>query len=103
MKVWDYQNKSCVQTLEGHSQNVSVVCFHPELPVILSGSEDGKRSQIVLCFQPVKVSYLLGFFLRDCQGVARKHLPAGEHPELWNGKGVGRRDSSRLKRCGPGL
>lgn len=23
VKIWDYQNKTCVQTLEGHSQNVS--------------------------------------------------------------------------------
>ncbi|XP_065890389.1 coatomer subunit beta'-like [Dysidea avara] len=41
VKVWDYQNKTCVQTLEGHAQNVSCVIFHPELPIILSGSEDG--------------------------------------------------------------
>lgn len=41
VKVWDYQNKSCVQTLEGHTQNVDAVCFHPELPLIISGSEDG--------------------------------------------------------------
>ncbi|XP_037439764.1 putative coatomer subunit beta'-3 [Triticum dicoccoides] len=40
-KVWDYQTKSCVQTLEGHAHNVSVVCFHPELPTIITGSEDG--------------------------------------------------------------
>ena len=37
-KVWDYQTKACVQTLEGHSHNVSAVCFHPELPVILTGT-----------------------------------------------------------------
>ena len=43
VKVWDYQNKTCVQTLEGHAQNVSCVIFHPELPIILSGSEDGKK------------------------------------------------------------
>ena len=30
-----------VQTLEGHAHNVSAVMFHPELPVILTGSEDG--------------------------------------------------------------
>lgn len=30
-----------MQTLEGHSQNVGCVAFHPELPIILSGSEDG--------------------------------------------------------------
>ncbi|XP_024113944.1 coatomer subunit beta' isoform X3 [Oryzias melastigma] len=41
VKIWDYQNKTCVQTLEGHAQNVTSVSFHPELPVILTGSEDG--------------------------------------------------------------
>jgi coatomer subunit beta' len=40
-KVWDYQNKACVQTLEGHAHNVVATAFHPELPVILTGSEDG--------------------------------------------------------------
>lgn len=41
VKIWDYQTKACVQTLEGHAQNVVAVCFHPELPICLSGSEDG--------------------------------------------------------------
>lgn len=41
VKIWDYQNKTCVQTLEGHSQNISSVSFHTELPLILTGSEDG--------------------------------------------------------------
>uniref|UniRef100_A0A672H5A5 Coatomer subunit beta' n=1 Tax=Salarias fasciatus TaxID=181472 RepID=A0A672H5A5_SALFA len=41
VKIWDYQNKTCVQTLEGHAQNVTCVSFHPELPIILTGSEDG--------------------------------------------------------------
>ncbi|KFB46946.1 AGAP004798-PA-like protein [Anopheles sinensis] len=41
VKIWDYQNKTCVQTLEGHAQNVSAVYFHPELPILLTGSEDG--------------------------------------------------------------
>ncbi|CAN6931424.1 unnamed protein product [Brassica oleracea] len=40
-KVWDYQTKTCVQTLDGHTHNVSAVCFHPELPIIITGSEDG--------------------------------------------------------------
>ena len=30
-----------MQTLEGHVHNVTSVCFHPELPLIASGSEDG--------------------------------------------------------------
>ena len=25
----------------GHTQNISAVTFHPELPIILTGSEDG--------------------------------------------------------------
>jgi coatomer subunit beta' len=41
VKVWDYQTKACLQTLEGHQHNVSSVCFHPRLPIILSASEDG--------------------------------------------------------------
>ncbi|KAJ1972938.1 Coatomer subunit beta' [Dimargaris xerosporica] len=41
VKVWDYQNKACVQTLEGHSQNVSAAVFHPDLPILLTTSEDG--------------------------------------------------------------
>ncbi|RSH81825.1 uncharacterized protein EHS24_008018 [Apiotrichum porosum] len=41
VKIWDYHAKSCVQTLEGHSANVSFAIFHPSLPIILSGSEDG--------------------------------------------------------------
>ena len=48
VKIWDYQNKACVQTLEGHAQNVTAVAFHPELPIIMTGSEDGRRGGISL-------------------------------------------------------
>ncbi|KAF8940248.1 hypothetical protein BGZ58_007259 [Dissophora ornata] len=41
IKVWDYQNKTCIQTLEGHTQNATFAVFHPDLPIIISGSEDG--------------------------------------------------------------
>ena len=41
IKIWDYQTKACLQTLEGHSHNVTAVCFHPRLPLILSAAEDG--------------------------------------------------------------
>jgi len=41
VKIWDYQNKTCVQTLEGHAQNITAVCFHTELPLVITGSEDG--------------------------------------------------------------
>lgn len=30
-----------IQTLEGHSNNVCSVLFHPRLPVLVSASEDG--------------------------------------------------------------
>lgn len=41
VKIWDYLSKSCVQTLSGHSSIVSFAIFHPSLPLIISGSEDG--------------------------------------------------------------
>ncbi|KAH6821355.1 Coatomer [Perilla frutescens var. hirtella] len=41
IKVWDYETKSCVQTLEGHTHNVSAVCFLPGFPIIITGSDDG--------------------------------------------------------------
>jgi coatomer subunit beta' len=41
IKVWDYLSKSCIQTLTGHAANVSFALYHPTLPVIISGSEDG--------------------------------------------------------------
>ncbi|KAF7078224.1 hypothetical protein CFC21_082698 [Triticum aestivum] len=37
----DQTAKRCVQTLEGYAHNVSAVCFHLELPIIITGSEDG--------------------------------------------------------------
>lgn len=41
VKIWDYQTKQCIVTLEGHLQSISAVQFHPELPIILSSSETG--------------------------------------------------------------
>merc|ERR1719240_1633239 len=41
VKIWDYQTKQCIQTLTGHTNNVSTAMFHPALPIILTGSEDG--------------------------------------------------------------
>ncbi|KAL9647775.1 hypothetical protein ABK040_001362 [Willaertia magna] len=40
VKIWDYQTKHCVQTLENHAHNVTCCCFHPKLPIIITGSED---------------------------------------------------------------
>lgn len=40
IKIWDYTNKTCIATLEGHEDSVCSVAFHPELPIIISGSED---------------------------------------------------------------
>lgn len=39
-KVWDYETRACVQTLEGHTHNITAVCVHPEAPIIVTGSED---------------------------------------------------------------
>lgn len=42
VKVWDYQTKQCLFTFDknGHTDNVSAVSFHPDLPIILSAGED---------------------------------------------------------------
>ena len=40
-RISDYQTKTCIQTLEGHTENVTSVLFHPKLPILLTGSEDG--------------------------------------------------------------
>jgi len=41
IKTWDYLSRSCVTTMEGHTSNVSFAVFHPSLPLIVSGLEDG--------------------------------------------------------------
>ena len=41
VKIWDYQTKACIQTLDGHGHNISSVAFHPELPLVITASEDG--------------------------------------------------------------
>mmetsp|Transcript_28597 Transcript_28597/g.72007 ORF Transcript_28597/g.72007 Transcript_28597/m.72007 type:complete len:1045 (+) Transcript_28597:152-3286(+) len=41
VKVWDYQARTCVQTLTDHTHNVSCVAYHPDLPIIITGAEDG--------------------------------------------------------------
>lgn len=40
IRIWDYQMKGNVATIEGHTSNVSFALFHPELPIIISGAED---------------------------------------------------------------
>lgn len=41
VKIWDYQTRNCVQTLNFHQHNVECVSFLGDRPLILSGSEDG--------------------------------------------------------------
>lgn len=41
LRVWDYQTRSCVTEMTGHTNNLCSVLFHPRLPLILSASEDG--------------------------------------------------------------
>ncbi|KAH0690931.1 hypothetical protein KY289_018289 [Solanum tuberosum] len=43
-KVWDLQNQTCVQILQGHKNNISALAMHPELPALFTGSEDGTFS-----------------------------------------------------------
>ena len=40
IKIWDYTNKHCVFTFQGHEHNITALCFHPELPILISSAED---------------------------------------------------------------
>ena len=44
IKVWSYQTRRCLFTLNGHLDYVRTVFFHHELPWILSSSDDRKRA-----------------------------------------------------------
>ena len=47
IKVWSYQTRRCLFTLNGHLDYVRTVFFHHELPWIVSSSDDRKRMQWV--------------------------------------------------------
>lgn len=40
IRVWDYQMKRNVATLEDHDPNVYFAVYHPEIPIIISGHDD---------------------------------------------------------------
>ncbi|XP_047045880.1 serine/threonine-protein kinase PKH3-like [Lolium rigidum] len=40
-KVWDLETDSCVDTLQEHTKDLSALCWHPELRVLVTGSFDG--------------------------------------------------------------
>ena len=42
IKIWDYQTRQCLSTVETHTMAVTSIYFHPDLPIIFSTSEDGK-------------------------------------------------------------
>ncbi|KAG9509591.1 Coatomer subunit beta', partial [Fragariocoptes setiger] len=60
VRIWDYQTKTCVQTLEGHAQNLSAVIYHPELPIILTASEDGTVKVWHISTYRLKATYNYG-------------------------------------------
>ncbi|CRG96603.1 beta subunit of coatomer complex, putative [Plasmodium gallinaceum] len=40
IRIWDYHTKQCIQVLSGHTQNISCLIYHSNLPIIISSSED---------------------------------------------------------------
>jgi coatomer protein complex subunit alpha (xenin) len=48
IKVWSYQTRRCLFTLNGHLDYVRTVFFHHELPWIVSSSDDRKHPDLVL-------------------------------------------------------
>lgn len=60
--------------MEGHAQNVSCVSFHPELPIIVTGSEDGKVTVSQDLIRPrSSKNYLVIYvaILDSCSGTVR--------------------------------
>ncbi|XP_066336942.1 uncharacterized protein [Miscanthus floridulus] len=39
--IWDYDTKTLVETLEGHTDFVTAVCSHSEFSILMTGSDDG--------------------------------------------------------------
>lgn len=109
-----WQNKTCVQTLEGHAQNVSCVSFHPELPIIITGSEDGEEQSNVFALMhkiPDNSCHFLSLLIRPLSTVkfslcrysahlALKHLPPWKHSELWHGESLVCVWPQGLQQCG---
>ncbi|XP_037423711.1 uncharacterized protein LOC119288188 isoform X2 [Triticum dicoccoides] len=40
-KIWDCKTHRCVHSLKGHMDVVNIVCCHPDLPILITGSWDG--------------------------------------------------------------
>jgi FOG: WD40 repeat len=40
VKVWNFKQKKCLFTLEGHLDYIRTVCFHHELAWLMSSSDD---------------------------------------------------------------
>lgn len=112
-RVFVHQNKTCVQTLEGHTHNVTCVHFHPQLPIILTGSEDGGlciltkhlKAPTRQIHSPTSVQHIgsvrpVCHLLRYRSSVALQHLPARKHTQLWHGQGVVHLWPERLQQCG---
>lgn len=41
VKIWDTQQRKCMYTLSEHTDTVLQVAYHPEMPYLISVSEDG--------------------------------------------------------------
>ncbi|XP_039162674.1 coatomer subunit beta'-2 [Eucalyptus grandis] len=65
-KVWDDNGRSCVQTLQGHEHNVAAVRALPQLPTVITGSEDE-----TLC-------------IWDANGFGLKHVLKFGHGRIWD-------------------
>lgn len=66
--MWDYQTKQCIQVLSGHTHNVSTVLFHPQLPIILTGSEDGTAR--IWHSSTYRLEATLNYLLERCWSIA---------------------------------
>lgn len=68
VKIWDYHTHNCIQTLTGHTNNISATLFHPTLPIILTGSEDGTAR--VWHASTYRLEATLNYFLERAWSIA---------------------------------
>jgi WD40 repeat protein len=88
-QVWDYQARTCVQTLGEHTHNVSCVAFHPDLPIIITGAEDGQFTFNTWFCMFLHVGLHLTLAFRCCAAFPCQYVQLREYSELRNGADLG--------------
>uniref|UniRef100_A0ACD5WPN4 Uncharacterized protein n=1 Tax=Avena sativa TaxID=4498 RepID=A0ACD5WPN4_AVESA len=61
--IWDLQTDRCVDTLKGHKNHLNALWWHPELPVLITGSADGTVQIWKFTDNTYRLESIIGFSL----------------------------------------